>query len=286
MTEGESLTRAGSLRRSIAVPAALTAFLAGGVTWAAAGAPAAGAASPKPLTILVTNDDGYNSPGINTLVQALRKLPKVTVKVVAPATNQSGTGGQTTPGTLVTTKVKTLGGYPAVAVQGHPADTVHVAIDQLHIHPNLVVTGTNFGQNLGPVLDVSGTIGAARAAAALGIPAVATSQGFSSQGVSDTNLSYSVTAKAAVKWITSNRSKLVVTKKPRATIVNINGPTCGTTGSPRGTVNVPPASTGNALASSDCSSTATNPPDDVTALAEGFIVVDQVPATAAPTAAS
>jgi 5'-nucleotidase len=276
MTEGESLMRAGSLRRSVAVAATVMAFLAGGVTMAL-GSPPAGAASPKPLTIVVTNDDGYNAPGIDTVVQALRKLPKVTVKVVAPATNQSGTGGKTTPGTLVTTNVKTLSGYPAVAVQGYPADTIRAALDQLNIKPNLVVSGINFGQNLGPVADLSGTVGAARAAAARGIPAVASSQGLGSP------VAYPVTAKAVITWINSHRSKLAVTKQPKTTIVNINGPSCGTTGSPRGTVNAPPGTTGNPLAPSDCSSTATDPPDDVTALAEGFIVVDTLPATAATT---
>lgn len=266
--------RASSLRRWSAVAVAASALVVGSVT-VTAPASVAGAASPKALTILVTNDDGYNSPGINTLVQALRKLPTVTVRVVAPATNQSGTGGQTTAGTLVTTKVKTLSGYPAVAVQGHPADTIRAALDQLHIRPNLVVSGINFGQNLGPVADLSGTVGAARAAAARGIPAVATSQGLGNP------VAYPVTAKAVTTWITSHRSTLAVTKTPKATIVNINGPSCGTTGSPRGTVEVPPATTGNPLANSDCSSTATNPPDDVTALAEGFIVVDQLPTTAA-----
>jgi 5'-nucleotidase len=255
------------------------ALMLGSVAFTAS-ASAASAKSPKPLTIVVTNDDGYNAPGINTVVQALRKLPKVTVKVVAPATNQSGTGSQTTPGKLVTTNVKTFAGYPAIAVQGHPADTIRAAIDQLHIHPNLVVSGINFGQNLGPVLDLSGTIGAARAAAARGIPAVASSQGLG------TPVNYPVAAKAVITWITRNRSKLAVTKKPQTTIVNINAPSCGTTGSPRGTVNVPATTTGNPLATSDCSSTATNPPDDVTALAEGFTVVDQVPATASPAATS
>jgi 5'-nucleotidase len=268
--------RISSLRQWGAVAVAAPALVVGSVALVGP-ASSASATSPKPLTIVVTNDDGYNSPGINTLVQALRKLPKVTVKVVAPATNQSGTGGKTTPGTLVTTKVKTLSGYPAIAVQGYPADTIRAAIDQLHIRPNLVVSGINFGQNLGPVADLSGTVGAARAAAARGIPAVATSQGLGNP------IAYPVTAKAVITWINAHRSKLSVTKTPKTTIVNINGPSCGTTGSPRGTVNAPPATTGNPLGTSDCSSTATNPPDDVTALAEGFIVVDQLPATAATT---
>jgi hypothetical protein len=88
----------------------------------------------------------------------------------------------------------------------------------------------------------------------MGIPAVATRQGVGSP------IDYPVTAKAAITWITSYRSRLVVTKKPQTTIVNINGPSCG-----------------NPLATSDCSSTAGDPPNDVTALGEGFTVVDQVP---------
>ena len=264
-----------NVRRLAAVSAATLVGMVGAIGGiGAVGAGSAGAASSqKPLTIVVTNDDGYNAPGIDTMVQALRALPKVTVKVVAPATNQSGTGSKTTPGTIMTTKAKTLSGYPAVAVQGYPADTIAVALGQLHLHPNLVVSGINLGQNLGPVLDLSGTVGAARAAAAKGIPAVASSQGIGNP------VAYPVTAKAVIKWITANRGKLVATKTPQKTIVNINGPSCGTTGSPRGTVNVPPAQTGNPLAPSDCSSTATNPPDDVTALGDGFIVVDKVPAS-------
>ena len=247
--------------------------VAAGILAVGPAASAKGAATSKPLTIVVTNDDGYNAPGIDTVVQALRKLPRVSVKVVAPATNQSGTGSKTTPGTLSTTEVKTLSGYPAIAVKGYPADTVRVALEQLHLHPDLVVSGINLGENLGPVLDLSGTVGAARAAAAKGIPALAASQGLGNP------VAFPVTAEAVVKWITSNRSKLTVSKSPKKTIVNINGPSCGTTGSPRGTVNAPPAATGNALPTSDCSSTATHPADDVTALGEGYIVVDQVPAT-------
>jgi len=234
----------------------------------------AAARATRPLTILVTNDDGYNAPGINAVVQALRTLPKVKVVVVAPATNESGSGSKTTPGTLVTTKETTLSGYPAVAVQGYPADTIRAALDQLHVRPNLVVSGVNLGQNLGPVLDLSGTVGAARAAAARGIPAIASSQGLGSP------VAFPVAAKAVVGWISSHRSTLKVTRSPQATIVNINAPSCGTTGSPRGTVDVPPATSGNPLSTSNCSSTATDPPDDVTALDDGFIVIAWVPATA------
>jgi 5'-nucleotidase len=260
--------RAGT--RMVAAGAAVLSLTTGGLAVAGPAGAATGG-STKPLTILVTNDDGYNAPGINALVQALRTLPKAKIVVVAPATNESGSGSKTTPGTLVTTKETTLSGYPAVAVQGYPADTIRAAVDQLHVKPTLVVSGVNLGQNLGPVLNLSGTVGAARAAAALGIPAIATSQGVG------TPVDFPVTAKAVVRWITDHRSTYSVTKAPQATVVNINGPSCGTTGKPRGTVDVPPAASGNPLADQNCASTVTDPPDDVTALDEGYIVIDKIP---------
>ena len=64
-------------------------------------APPAGAAKkPTTITVLVTNDDGVSAPGIDALVQALRTSKNTKVVVVAPATNQTSTGGKTTPGTL------------------------------------------------------------------------------------------------------------------------------------------------------------------------------------------
>jgi len=242
-------------------------------TTAASGATSTTASGPK-LTILVTNDDGYSAPGINTLVVALLKLPNVVVKVVAPATNESGTGSKTTAGTLTATQVKTQSGYPAVAVKGYPADTVRYAFDTLHIKPDVVVAGVNFGQNVGQFIDISGTVGAARAGAARGVPAVASSQGLGSP------VQYHVTAAAVVTWLTTNRSKLHADPGSKAgTVTNINGPSCAAGLSPRGTITLPPAPAGtpNALSpSQDCASTAT-PTNDVEGLNEGYIVVDAIP---------
>ena len=130
--------------------------------------------------IVVTNDDGVAAPGIDAVVTALRAVPGVHVDVVAPAKNQSGTGGKTTSGTLTYTASKTASGYPATAVNGYPADTITVALDQLHLHPSLVVSGANLGQNLGPVTNLSGTVGAAKAAVSRGVPALAVSAGVGS----------------------------------------------------------------------------------------------------------
>jgi 5'-nucleotidase len=91
-------------------------------------------AAPKTLKIVVTNDDGYDSDGLNAITEALRAQPNVEVTVVAPATQQSGKGGTVTGGTLSATDLKTKGGYPVKAVAGTPAEiaivvTLHEVLD-------------------------------------------------------------------------------------------------------------------------------------------------------------
>src|ERR1700678_2426058 len=116
----------------------------------ASSGPSASTAEPGSTTlrVLVTNDDGVGAPGINAAVQALRSLPHTQVTVVAPLTNQSGTGGKTTAGTLTVTTAPTSSGYPAKAVAGYPADTIVWAIDHhgIDFRPDLVVSGINFGE--------------------------------------------------------------------------------------------------------------------------------------------
>ena len=129
--------------------------------------------------------------------------------MVAPLTNQSGTGGKTTPGTLTVTDVKTASGYPAKAVAGYPADTVIWAVDDhgLAQKPQVVISGVNFGQNLGSTVNISGTVGAARAAASRGIPALASSAGLPPTGVASPDYADAVTQ--VEKWITQHRAALV-----------------------------------------------------------------------------
>ncbi|MEY3361923.1 MAG: hypothetical protein RL531_1642 [Actinomycetota bacterium] len=146
---------------------AVTLVACGGSDDDAGGEPTQPTARIPNLEILVTNDDGYAAPGIDALVERLRDLPGVEITVVAPATNQSGTSDRTTPGdvsALTAAKVATTSGYPATAVTGFPADSVNYALDVLDLDPDLVVAGSNAGQNLGVVAPISGTVGAARTA--------------------------------------------------------------------------------------------------------------------------
>jgi 5'-nucleotidase len=231
---------------------------------------AAGGSASGPLSIVVTNDDGFGAPGINALVTALTAMDGVEVTVVAPATQQSGTGGSVTEGALATSDQTLENGHAATAVTGFPADTIRVAFDDMALQPDLVISGINEGQNLGPVVDVSGTVGAARAAVRKGVPALAVSQ-----GVGQT-FDYDVAAQLVVDWINENRDAIASGELPTDDVLNLNVPSCDT-GELRGTLEVDSATSGDALAASNCTSTADGFTDDVTGFANGFATLTHVP---------
>jgi 5'-nucleotidase len=125
--------------------------------------------------ILVTNDDGYNAPGILALSQVMRTLGEV--RVIAPATNQSASGHKRTFFQDLPTRAETLAdGYPAIAVQGSPADCVALGMLGLAGAPvDLVVSGVNRGSNMGQDVTTSGTVTAAIEATIHNCPAIAIS---------------------------------------------------------------------------------------------------------------
>jgi 5'-nucleotidase len=231
----------------------------------------------KTLTILVSNDDGVSAPGIDALVSALAKLPDTTLEISAPSKNQSGQGGKTTPGTLVSHVAATASGHAANSVDGYPADSVIWALDDHGVptKPQLVMSGTNDGQNLGPVVDFSGTVGAARAGVARGIPALAVSQGSGTPDDYPSSVSY------ALKWLAEHRAALLAGTEPVA-VTNLNVPTCSK-GTVRGEVTVPTATDAagrNALGGAvDCTQTTTSPKDDIDAFLEGYAAFSSIPAT-------
>jgi 5'-nucleotidase len=231
----------------------------------------------QPLRILVSNDDGYAAPGITQLVDALTAMPDVEVVVVAPDGNRSGSGGQTTPGGTTGTDVTMANGRAAVAVTGFPADAVIYALDVLGEEPDLVVSGVNEGQNLGPLVDISGTVGAARAAALRGIPALAVSQ-----GLGNPEPDYASAVDEAIAWIEEHRDDLAAATA--GSVVNINVPTCGN-GELAEVIEVPSATdaAGRDVATPDvdCTLAAStpSPADDVDAFNAGYPVRTVVSAT-------
>jgi 5'/3'-nucleotidase len=133
------------------------------------------AQTPRPYRILVTNDDGVRAPGMLALAQALQPLGEITI--VAPSENQSGKGHSIiTSDPILVDRVTLAGGLAAFSVVAPPATCVKVGVRALmRERPDLVVSGINRGYNLGLVTYVSGTVGAAREAALIGIPAIASS---------------------------------------------------------------------------------------------------------------
>lgn len=228
--------------------------------------------SSNALTVLVTNDDGVSAPGIDAVVRGLRTLPHTRVTVVAPLTNQSGTGGKTTPGALTVTRTTTASGFPAQAVAGYPADTVIWAVKEhgLPFRPDLVVSGVNFGQNIGPLANLSGTVGAAREAVRLGIPALAASQGI------DNGLSpdFPLGVAQVLAWVKSHRTTLVTHGYKTPPRGNLNVPTCAS-GHVRGPVTAPLAKSldGISVTTVHCSSKASQYHDDAQAFVLGYAVI-------------
>jgi 5'-nucleotidase len=131
----------------------------------------------RPL-ILLTNDDGYNSPGMVAAANALLDLGELLI--VAPLAQQSGLGRAWLPdssGAIYLRQVEVSGGtLPAYAVDGSPAQAVaHALLRIVSRRPDLAVSGINYGQNVGTAVTSSGTVGAALEAAISGIPGLAVS---------------------------------------------------------------------------------------------------------------
>ena len=124
-------------------------------------------------SIIVTNDDGYDAPGIIALADAMRALGDV--QVCAPAVNQSASGHKITLLENIAYKRCQVGdGIAALAVSGSPADCIALSLLGLvDGKPDIVVSGINRGENMAQDLTYSGTVSAALEAALHGVPAVA-----------------------------------------------------------------------------------------------------------------
>ncbi|MFP4612626.1 MAG: 5'/3'-nucleotidase SurE, partial [Spirochaetaceae bacterium] len=133
----------------------------------------------QPL-ILVTNDDGIRSPGLYATAEAVADLGNV---LVAAPTEQQTARGRSLVGNRadhfhpVSFAVGTRE-LPAFHLDASPALVVRHALAVLcaHRRPDLVVSGINYGENLGSNITISGTVGAALQAASAGIPALAISR--------------------------------------------------------------------------------------------------------------
>lgn len=129
------------------------------------------------MHILLTNDDGYNAPGIQTLYNTLRSRTKHEISIFAPEGQCSATGHSITLFQPLFLTEHYNDGFPeGYSVSGTPADCVKIAIQGgIIAKPDLVISGINLGPNLGTDVFYSGTVSAAMEGVLLGIPSLAVS---------------------------------------------------------------------------------------------------------------
>ena len=161
------------------------------------------------MKILISNDDGYQAVGIQTLINELKKIADLIV--VAPDRNRSGSSSSLTLDKAVkVTKVDNSFYY----TDGTPTDCVHIALSGLiNFIPDLVVSGINHGPNMGDDTIYSGTVAAAMEGYLLNIPSFAISMG------NDNPENFITAARVTVNLI-----KLYIKKKFGTTLLNINVP--------------------------------------------------------------
>ncbi|GAA5522289.1 5'/3'-nucleotidase SurE [Aliifodinibius salicampi] len=125
--------------------------------------------------ILVCNDDGIFSPGIQALAEVADEFGEV--HIIAPDREQSAVGHAVTVDTpLRSRSFQVDGRFNGQAVTGTPADSIKLAHDQLMKRkPDLVVSGINHGSNAGVNILYSGTVSAATEGTILGYPSIAVS---------------------------------------------------------------------------------------------------------------
>jgi 5'-nucleotidase len=233
---------------------------------------------PEALRILVTNDDGIDAPGIDSVVEGLKTLPDVELVIVAPAEDQSATGDQTSDVPPEAEEATTTSGEAGIAVDGLPADAVVHAFEEVFTDddeiPHLVVSGNNFGPNLGFISYISGTVGAARTAARSGVPSLAVSQGLGSPA------DFEAAVPFMLDWVEQHRDALLAGDVATDTVASLNVPTCEE-GELRGLEDdldlAFEAGDRSVIGPSDCTSTETDLEDDLDAFLHGFATLTEVP---------
>ncbi len=162
------------------------------------------------MRILLSNDDGYQAPGLVCLAEALAGIAEI--DVVAPDRNRSAASHSLTLENPIRARQMDNG---FVAVDGTPTDCVHLAITGLlKEEPDMVVAGINAGSNMGDDVIYSGTVAAAMEGRFLGLPAIAVSL------VGDELRHYATAGQAVLRLMQRLRDDPL----PADTILNVNVP--------------------------------------------------------------
>lgn len=178
------------------------------------------------MRVLLTNDDGLQATGLQTLRSALLEVPGVELVTIAPDGNRSAVGrGITTRRPLWATEFVYEDGTRAFATDGTPVDCVRFASLGLaggH-QPELVVSGINHGSNLGDDVTYSGTVAAAFEGIVLGIPAIAVSQQSDAREL-DFRLGNTFDFSHAARFVARLVEEIESVPLPEGTLLNLNFP--------------------------------------------------------------
>ena len=161
------------------------------------------------MTIILTNDDGIDAPGIRALQQAVSEP----TTIIAPNRQYSGCGHQVTTHRGIKLEKRSPAEY---ASEGTPVDCTRIAINKIAPDTKLVLSGINAGGNLGTDVYISGTVAAVREAAIHGIPGIAISHWIKKPLIIDWSV--------ATRWTKMVLKDLLSRPLPPGSFWNVNLP--------------------------------------------------------------
>jgi 5'-nucleotidase len=178
------------------------------------------------MRVLLTNDDGIQAEGLQTLRRALVGVPGIELAVIAPDSNRSAVARSiTTRRPLWVEEVDFEDGTTGYATDGTPVDCVRLAALGLidGFQAELIVSGINHGFNLGDDITYSGTVAAAFEGVVLGLPAIAVSQQSVAREM-DFRLGHEFDFQAAAAFAARVVEEIEDVPLPDGTLLNVNVP--------------------------------------------------------------
>lgn len=151
------------------------------------------------MVFVLTNDDGIDAPGLQSLQQAVAAIGHQAI-IVAPKQQHSGCGHQVTTHRPLHLEQRAETAY---AVEGTPVDCTRIALTHLNTKPEWVIAGVNAGGNLGTDIYISGTVAAIREAALHRVPGIAISQRIYERRPIDWDLATQLTIRVLDKLLQS-----------------------------------------------------------------------------------
>jgi len=178
------------------------------------------------MKVLLTNDDGIEAEGLQTLRRALLRVPGIDLTVIAPDGNRSAMARSiTTRRPLWVQEIDFDDGTKGYATDGTPVDCVRLAKLGLveGFEAELIVSGINHGANLGDDITYSGTVAAALEGVVLGLPAIAVSQQSMAREM-DFRLGPKFDFDEGARFIARVVEEIEAVPLPAGTLLNVNCP--------------------------------------------------------------